>query len=174
MNPAHLFLCWPPSPSCRPYPPSFFLCSGNETRSDLCFASKLVLCYHHWRRAQRGSKRLESYQNFSVCWIPRKMGIDSFTQYLCISLPCDSWLLLNSRCSHSLIFFLFTFSQSPARHAAPARNGFPGRRRHGRSASSWPATGQCRASGKRTPEAAAGSNGAGTATDAGGIDSIRV
>ena len=29
-----------------------------------------------------------------------QMGIDSFTQYLHISLPCDSWLLLNSRHSH--------------------------------------------------------------------------
>ena len=56
-----------------------------------------------------GSKRLgEKYSKTFQCAVPRQMGIDTFTQYLRISLPCDSWLLLNSRRSHPKEAWSFT------------------------------------------------------------------
>ena len=44
--------------------------------------------------------REKIFLNFSVCALLKQMGIDSFTEYLNLSLPCDSWLLLTSRRSH--------------------------------------------------------------------------
>ena len=54
---------------------------------------------HHWRRAFTLKTFGKLSKLFSVLnsW---QMGIDSFTQYLRISLPCDSWLSINSRPSH--------------------------------------------------------------------------
>ena len=45
----------------------------------------------------------EGDQTFQCAEFQRQMGIDSLTQSICISLPCNSWLMLNSRRSHPAV-----------------------------------------------------------------------
>ena len=71
----------------------------------------LNMTLHFFRTTEEehsGSKRLGENipKLFSVLYTGI-WALTLFTQYLHIFLPCDSWLLLNSRHSHS--FFLFSY-----------------------------------------------------------------
>ena len=63
------------------------------------------------------------------------MGIDSFTQYLRVSLPCDSWLLLNCRRSRPTVQVRVSDDALPCFFCS---NPYPAGSQIGSPASSWP------------------------------------
>ena len=81
----------------------------NSAHWNVLITSQMCRAWMLFFSGGRRAFRLETFGKLSKRFNvlnSRQMGIDSFsfTQYLRISLPCDSWLLLNSRRSQPFVY----------------------------------------------------------------------